>query len=789
MATPVSIAEIELINRQGEKAGLVRISPKNDSAILNIPEEQQEQKDYCYLPVQLFEGRKYIYELETVDKGLNLRESAQVSAIKGNIGLIDTGIYTGILPLELVNEDSEIVATGYVEVQSLKSGALKHYREMLSEISEECAELLMRFDSPVHARFESDSEKDPRTLTQRFYFTRSLLESENSSFHKALNRILRSPHVRTRGEEIEVPLQRGVRHWGPREMLQMLSRHPRMDIPDKHTLKEQYGLASIPEKIVTRTYSETTDIPENRFIKYALKYFVFYLSKIESILEEKNENRFVVSEVKRMSSRLEEYLSHSFFRQISNPDIINLGSPVLQRKEGYREILRIWIQFNLASKLVWKNSDDSFNAGQRDVPAIYEYWLFFKLVKLMKEMFNVDVDKGKLITIEDDKGFNLNLVQGTQLPFYGKYLQDMKQVLNVCFCYNRSFPGKSAHEKPFPSYPKEGSWTKIMRPDYTVSFWPADKNETDAEKEEKIVHIHLDAKYKISSLGKDVFSPAEIVKLFEDDSNDKFDTPEEYLGDDDDNEALREQKQSERKGIASKREDLLKMHAYHDSIRRTEGAYIIYPGSPDKQKLWGGYHELLPGIGAFPVCPGSNDDMDNVKDFLKHSADLCVDRFSQLYRHKYWIGKNIISDESSIYGMDCHVEKHSPKDDNDVMCGFIREDSVKHCKENLFFYFHAMGKKEFIDFKYDKEFCFFVPFNKDRGWFGWYAEISSVNIVQYDDLISMGIHLESSKSEMPIYYAVRLKPGTREDFKVIPSMKTQLVPGRPYFKKWAELYK
>jgi hypothetical protein len=39
-----------------------------------------------------------------------------------------------------------------------------------------------------------------------------------------------------------------------------------------------------------------------------------------------------------------------------------------------------------------------------------------------------------------------------------------------------------------------------MRPDYTLSFWPAEFSETEAEKQELIVHIHFDAKYKVQDL-------------------------------------------------------------------------------------------------------------------------------------------------------------------------------------------------------------------------------------------------------------------------------------------------
>ena len=41
------------------------------------------------------------------------------------------------------------------------------------------------------------------------------------------------------------------------------------------------------------------------------------------------------------------------------------------------------------------------------------------------------------------------------------------------------------------------------------------------------------------------------------------------------------------------------MHAYKDAIRRTGGAYILYPGESEEWRKIG-FHEVIPGLGAFP---------------------------------------------------------------------------------------------------------------------------------------------------------------------------------------------
>ena len=93
-----------------------------------------------------------------------------------------------------------------------------------------------------------------------------------------------------------------------------------------------------------------------------------------------------------------------------------------------------------------------------------------------------------------------------------------------------------------------------MRPDFTLSFWPDGYDLDEAESQELAVHIHFDAKYRVENIP-------------------------ELFGDEDDN--LSEEKAQEKRGNY-KRADLLKMHAYRDAIRRSEGAYILYPGGTNE---------------------------------------------------------------------------------------------------------------------------------------------------------------------------------------------------------------
>ena len=82
-----------------------------------------------------------------------------------------------------------------------------------------------------------------------------------------------------------------------------------------------------------------------------------------------------------------------------------------------------------------------------------------------------------------------------------------------------------------------------------------------------------------------------------------------------------------RKGVY-KNADLLKMHAYKDAIRRTGGAYILYPG--DKSIYQKGFHEIIPGLGAFPVKPSKTDSgIGELKAFIMEIIAHFINRASQ----------------------------------------------------------------------------------------------------------------------------------------------------------------
>ena len=552
------------------------------------------------LTLSLDEGSRYEYQLNSQDYILKKKPGVVTgSRIEEDRerGLIETGNFVGLLRLELLAKTTdEKLSEAYIEVRSTKLDYKSEYQSMLEDIADWCSDFIFQLESPVEQYFDPDDQTEEATLAQRLYFLKSLLGSD--SFQAALRRIVEMPNTRWHEEMKSVDIRCSGR-LGRYEVRQLASGSRRMKVPGDHPLYEL--MKTVPEKISVRDKRDTVDTPENRFVKHALSHFLYTLEKTQEKLSEKDDGSYpgLNTEIEELIDGLEETLSHAVFRSVSAPDTLALNSPVLQRREGYRQILRAWTLFELAAKLSWQGGDDVYAGGKRDAAALYEYWVFFRLLELVSELF--DFKKPPVKYLINDRNLTLRLKAGKQLIFDAVY-NGSRRPLNVQFGYNRSFSGDAG-------YPSGGSWSRQLRPDYTLSLWPVGFSDEEAEKQELITHVHLDAKYKVKHY-------------------------QQFFGADKESEKeLDEEKQDQRSGNY-KRGDLLKMHAYRDAIRRTAGAYVIYPGTDVKG--FKGFHELLPGLGAFPLRPGITDDgSESLRQFLKEVVDHVCNRVSQRDQHSF----------------------------------------------------------------------------------------------------------------------------------------------------------
>ena len=612
--------------------------------------EEEDAVDYGESRWQLQEGCTYEYELVSDNKRTYqfMTEDEIVrfshSPRHPNAGTLKTGIYVGSLSLAI--RDTELdceIAKVNIEIKSVKAEYRTDYRKMLEDITAYYTDLVLMQGSPVKQKLEIDNDTPQQTLYQRYAFVRSIVES--SAFQEAINKIVASP-VRKWEETIVERDVSNVKRLSRRNMHQIASSRDRIPVYNGDEIGLPHGLNSVPRTLTVAYKRDTLDNQENQFVKFVLRSFSSFCSELRG---KKNANDRLKAEIDKTMDVLNGHLSTLFFKQVSMPSQLNLNSPVLQRKEGYREILQAWLMFDLAAKLSWKGGDNVYEAGKRNVAVLYEYWVFFKLLEVISRVFDIDpVSVNKLVKTDADR-INLEIQQGKMTMIEGLYDTGSRK-FNVRFYYNRTF----AHTREDEELDKSGSWTMNMRPDYTLSIWPGEISIDQAEREDLIVHIHFDAKYRVNK-----------IDLGVDDS----------MNDEQMSEALLNEKKEQEEGIY-KRADLLKMHAYKDAIRRTSGAYILYPGTVPRRLK--GFHEIIPGLGAFCLTPSNYDEeLITLQVFLLKIVEHMLDRTSQRERMSYYINNVYNTPSKSV-----REEMPEPAGDNRdflpdetwVVLGYVKND-------------------------------------------------------------------------------------------------------------------
>ena len=612
--------------------------------------EEEDAVDYGESRWQLQEGCTYEYELVS-DNGHTYQFMDEDEIVRfshsprhPNAGTLKTGIYVGSLSLAI--RDTELdceIAKVNIEIKSVKAEYRTDYRKMLEDITAYYTDLVLMQGSPVTQKLEIDNDTPQQTLYQRYAFVRSIVE--NSAFQEAINKIVASP-VRKWEETIVERDVSNVKRLSRRNMHQIASSRDRIPVYNGDEIGLPHGLNSVPRTLTVAYKRDTLDNQENQFVKFVLRSFSSFCSELRG---KKNANDRLKAEIDKTMDVLNGHLSTLFFKQVSMPSQLNLNSPVLQRKEGYREILQAWLMFDLAAKLSWKGGDNVYEAGKRNVAVLYEYWVFFKLLEVISRVFDIDpVSVNKLVKTDADR-INLEIQQGKMTMIEGLYDTGSRK-FNVRFYYNRTF----AHTREAEELDKSGSWTMNMRPDYTLSIWPGEISIDQAEREDLIVHIHFDAKYRVNK-----------IDLGVDDS----------MNDEQMSEALLNEKKEQEEGIY-KRADLLKMHAYKDAIRRTSGAYILYPGTV--QRRLKGFHEIIPGLGAFCLTPSNYDEeLITLQVFLLKIVEHMLDRTSQRERMSYYINNVYNTPSKSV-----REEMPEPAGDNRdflpdetwVVLGYVKND-------------------------------------------------------------------------------------------------------------------
>jgi hypothetical protein len=388
------------------------------------------------------------------------------------------------------------------------------------------------------------------------------------------------------------------------------------------------GLGSLPAKVEVPLDVETLDTVPNRFVKFALTRWFDVIQSLGIAV-----NRGLTGASSQRASReieavlnwLESILGLPIFKEVGPLRDFPSNNIVLQRRSGYRDIFRAYVLFETAAQLSWAGGDDVYSAGQRDVATLYEYWCFLQLLGVVKGLC-ASFNERSLVR-ENAGELGLGLERGSVTVVDGE-LERLGRPVRLELYFNRTFgvPG--------------GSWTRPMRPDCSLRLSPL-----EAGGAYESTWLHFDAKYRVDQL----------VQIFGSEAD---------AGDD-----------ASTQGTA-KRDDLLKMHAYRDAIKRTSGSYVLYPGSPAGPPMRS-YQEVLPGLGAFSLRPSDSGDVIGARDlhlFLDDVLTHFASVLTQHRRYRYWESVAYMPTSQTRHDSGWAPEIETPAADTTVLLGFVKSE-------------------------------------------------------------------------------------------------------------------
>lgn len=472
------------------------------------------------------------------------------------------------------------------EVRSKKIGYHKQYPAMIGDLANASSGLLYEIDAPLYQDFYF-SKKKKETYYEEFMYLEYLFLPENLPF--TYDYILRNMYSRLKSDIETVPATFAF-NVGPSEVIDIISRpdnlfeskNPPTNWPS--TMKNY-----LPDNISQKIYLETIDTPENRLLKYFIELFDKLIHDMLEHFKEKDDG-YIMSKLVEYQKIVQNYLSDRWTLDVGKLQQLPLNSQVIQKKEGYRDIFKYYINFEFAFRMEWKEIEENIKGYERKLSELYEYWCYFKLIKVMSRISGKKVKYEKIYKVDENKwsikvNKGQNSAQSFNLEFEG-------YKINLKLIYNRLFSKRSSEYH---------SYSLPFKPDYTLKI----------NLNKVIYFVHFDAKYRSEGSILDFYEKIGCEKIvpIKDLTDEELEKREEKYIKKRDNEEINNKEYIDG--------DLYKMHTYKDAILKTEGAYVLYPG--DKCEIFRiDTNETIPSVGAFPLTPGENGlEEDNLNLFIK----------------------------------------------------------------------------------------------------------------------------------------------------------------------------
>ena len=258
-------------------------------------------------------------------------------------------------------------------------------------------------------------------------------------------------------------------------------------------------------------------------------------------------NPDILNNTRTLRQKVRYFLSDPMWADVGQMSFLPAQSTVLQRRDGYRQLFRLYSLLQLVTRYQFLMEDFRSLIEIKDVPTLFEYWCFF----LIKEIIDRKLrQKGISIIVPYSEPEQV-VREGVAIAYEDE----------ITLLYNGNFHGSAGVDPgrtEISTYQTSESYSHQLRPDIVIV-----KNGR-----EKLV---LDAKYKGKNAAGTMYGE---------------ETKEGTIG-------------------RYREEDLDKMHTYRDAIQDVYGAFALYPGEESVIYPSHRAEKDFQGVGALPLKPVS----------------------------------------------------------------------------------------------------------------------------------------------------------------------------------------
>ena len=464
------------------------------------------------------------------------------------------------LVLNVVNSVGilELPHVGRVELFTAKLGD-SDFEALLADLTELATSLPFSAGDPGSRSWDSGVARREEVLYHVFVYLRYILSElapTESRLIPALELIQRTPHRRWQTERRDVPIE-ALTRVDSRTLLDLVTATS-TSVPSSSLSSSGAVLASrlggqLPEAVSERRIRATIDTPENRFVKVFIGQLSGIIGRTRMAVDGRG-NAFeknLLDDCERMEAALMPIVRHAMWDEVGTMGRIPLASTVLQRRRGYRHVLRHFARIRLAPRIPLDRREMRDLLELKDIATLYEIWTFFRLADLLRALIGPPI-RGARPTRNDQ--FQVSLGRNRTFEW----------TCGIRLAYNQTFA------------PPEASYSVGLRPDIALHL-PEGPN--------KGLHL-MDAKFSLTAL-----SDAGVGSKRGQGSRAEA---------------------AERKGTFT-HGDLYKMHTYRDAIPSARSVWILYPGTEFRffdasgGRSVGRSPEDLPnsirGVGALPFTP------------------------------------------------------------------------------------------------------------------------------------------------------------------------------------------